>query len=183
MSKANLHSNRPSWTQKGGLPTRADVESPFWFHIAEAFRKIPFYWEMDRFLVRWTRFSIITWFWSRQNGYSYLPALLLETIGRKSGALRPNVLPYFKRGTDYIIIGSLAGGPNNPQWVENIRAEPRCWLVRKNDRVPFKGRIATSEERAALISDGVWHGAMELYQSRAATFGREIPYVVLSPGQ
>ncbi|TML19524.1 MAG: hypothetical protein E6G39_01480, partial [Actinobacteria bacterium] len=42
----------------------------------------------DRWLVRVTGFSVITWQYSKAGGNPYQPTLLLTTIGRKSGRLR-----------------------------------------------------------------------------------------------
>ncbi|MCB0930820.1 MAG: nitroreductase family deazaflavin-dependent oxidoreductase [Mycobacterium sp.] len=52
--------------------------------------------------------------------------LLLTTTGAKSGLPRLNPLAYFTIGGKIIIIGSKAGSHTNPDWVHNLRADPRC---------------------------------------------------------
>ena len=54
-----------------------------------------------------------------------LNALVLTTIGAKSGATRTNPVGWFP-GPDgsWYIVASAAGAPNNPSWYYNIAAHP-----------------------------------------------------------
>ena len=108
-----------------------------------------------------------------------VPTLLLEHVGRKSGATYTTPLLYLADGPDLVVVASQGGLPKNPQWFFNLRAHPetRVWL-RKEVR-PVRARVADADERAAL-----WPRLVDLYADFAAyqqTADREIPVVVLSP--
>jgi deazaflavin-dependent oxidoreductase (nitroreductase family) len=137
---------------------------------------------IDRILVRWTGWSMITWQYTRAAGRPYQPSLLLTTIGRRTGLLRSSVLPYYRVGGDLVVCGTRGGGPYDPLWAGNIRADAHCWLRLGRRLVPATARIATGDERAALFEAvAVQHGGLRRYQDRAATYGREVPLVILSP--
>lgn len=51
--------------------------------------------------------------------------LLLTMTGAKSGQPRLAPLAYFKIDGKLIIVGSKSGAPTDPDWVRNIRANPR----------------------------------------------------------
>ena len=53
---------------------------------------------VDRFLVRWTGWSMITWQYTRAAGRAYQPTLLLTTIGRRTGLLRSSRAPVLPGG-------------------------------------------------------------------------------------
>jgi deazaflavin-dependent oxidoreductase (nitroreductase family) len=52
--------------------------------------------------------------------------LLLTTTGAKSGQPRLAPLAYFTIDGKLIIVGSKAGADTNPDWVHNLRANPRA---------------------------------------------------------
>jgi deazaflavin-dependent oxidoreductase (nitroreductase family) len=52
--------------------------------------------------------------------------LLLTTTGAKSGQPRLAPLAYLTIDDKMIIIGSKAGADTNPDWVHNLRANPRA---------------------------------------------------------
>jgi deazaflavin-dependent oxidoreductase (nitroreductase family) len=137
---------------------------------------------IDRFLVRWTGFSMITWQYAKATGRRYNPTLLLTTIGCRTGELRTSALPYFAIGDELIVCGTRGGGPTHPMWVSNVRADPHCWLRIRRHLVPASGRVVTGVERERLF-DAVSkvHLGLRRYQDQAATHGREIPLVALSP--
>lgn len=53
-------------------------------------------------------------------------ALVLTTVGAKSGAVRTNPVGWFPTGDDdsWLIVASAAGGPKNPAWYYNLAAHP-----------------------------------------------------------
>jgi deazaflavin-dependent oxidoreductase (nitroreductase family) len=138
--------------------------------------------DIDRTIVRWTGFSVVTWQFAVSMGTPYLPTLLLTTIGRKSGELRTVALPYWRVGDELVLLGTKGGGAENPAWSFNIISDPHCWLrIRRRD-VCALGRVAAGEERARLYPQlcGL-NPKLARYQESAARFGREIPLVVLTP--
>ena len=54
--------------------------------------------------------------------------LLLTTTGAKSGQPRLAPLAYLTIDDKMIIIGSKAGADTNPDWVHNLRANPRAHI-------------------------------------------------------
>ena len=57
--------------------------------------------------------------------FGTMPALMLTTIGRKSGELRRTPLAYIPDGDgNWLIIAAYAGAVNNPAWYHNIAAHP-----------------------------------------------------------
>ena len=105
--------------------------------------------------------------------------LLLEHVGRKSGAQFTTPLLYLEHGADLIVVASQGGLPKNPQWYYNVmaQADTRVWVKREIRDV--RARVADPEQRAAL-----WPRLVELYADFAtyqAVADREIPVVVLSP--
>jgi deazaflavin-dependent oxidoreductase (nitroreductase family) len=137
---------------------------------------------IDRMLVRWTGWSMITWQYTRAAGRPYQPSLLLTTIGRRSGALRSSVLPYYRVGDHLVVCGTRGGGPHDPLWVGNVRADGHCWLRVRRRLVPATARVAEGTERGEVFDAvAAQHGGLRRYQEQASTYGREIPLVVLTP--
>jgi deazaflavin-dependent oxidoreductase (nitroreductase family) len=136
----------------------------------------------DRVLVRWSGWSLVTWAFARVGGHAYQPSLLLQTIGRRSGRIRSSVLPYFVVGDELVICGSKGGGPIDPLWAENIRADGNCWLRIHRRLVPAWAHEATGEERDRLYPVvAALHLGLDEYQQRASAYGRDVPLVVLQP--
>jgi deazaflavin-dependent oxidoreductase (nitroreductase family) len=114
----------------------------------------------------------------------YPPTLMLTTIGRKTGELREAVLPYHTIGAELVVIGSLAGGPKNPNWVGNIRSEPRCWVHVKRRFLAATARIVTGDERQAFLQQCIdERPIVKSYDEGASSHGREMPVVAIRPNQ
>ena len=131
----------------------------------------------DRALVRLTGESLLNRVFARQAGFDPQPALLLETRGRKSGARRRAVLPWFRIDGKLLVVGSKGGMPTDPAWVTNLRAEPAVavWIGRR--RHAARARVAAGEERAALWAELVRR--VPTYAHYQSLTTREIPVVVL----
>ena len=142
---------------------------------------------VDRWFVRWLRFSPMTFQYAVAAGTPVAEAfrkgrrsLLLTTVGRRSGLPRTTVLPWFAHGDEWVICGTNGGGPTDPHWVDNIRADDRVW-VRVDGRLrAARARITTGEERREVF-DAVTpqHGGLPRYERQAAKHGREIPLVAI----
>jgi deazaflavin-dependent oxidoreductase (nitroreductase family) len=137
---------------------------------------------IDRVVLRLTGRSIITWQYSRAGGNPYQPTLLLTTIGRRTGERRERALPYYPDGERMVVIGSNGGGPRDPDWVFNVRANPAAWVRVGRRSRPVLAHVAEGEERARLF-DQITAGrdSLSRYQQRASTYGRTVPLVVLTP--
>ena len=51
-------------------------------------------------------------------------ALLLHTVGAKTGKARTTSLSYARDGDDYLVVASKAGDPRAPGWYHNLKANP-----------------------------------------------------------
>ena len=135
---------------------------------------------MDVYAVRYTGHSPVSFLFARTYGSPYNRPLLLETTGARTGKRRRAVLPYFPAGDEIAIVGSRGGMPHDPNWVHNLRAEPRVAVRVDRKRRQVRARIASGEERAALWAEICERAPVYVtYQKRATT--REIPVVILDP--
>jgi deazaflavin-dependent oxidoreductase (nitroreductase family) len=107
-----------------------------------------------------------------------LPAILLTTTGRKSGAKRNSPLLYVNIDEDIAIIGTRFGGNTNPAWYYNLMAEPRATVTRGGEIYEVQARPATAEERKRIWeeADRVYIG-FPTYRERVTD--REIPIFIL----
>jgi deazaflavin-dependent oxidoreductase (nitroreductase family) len=103
--------------------------------------------------------------------------LLLTTRGRKTGKLRRTALIYGRDGDRYLVVASQGGAARNPNWYENLVANPDVHLQVGAERVPARARTATPEEKPRLwkIMTSIWPD-YDQYQARCA---RDIPVVIL----
>ena len=51
-------------------------------------------------------------------------ALVLTTVGRKSGRRRRVLLQYFRDGDDMLLVAADGGGDRHPGWFHNLMADP-----------------------------------------------------------
>jgi deazaflavin-dependent oxidoreductase (nitroreductase family) len=138
---------------------------------------------LDRILVRYTGKSPIYLLFAHRNErkLSGVP-LLLQTVGRKSGLLRTVVLPSFGYQSSWVVCGTTAGGPSDPQWVKNLSHDGRAtiWIHRRRREVV--GRVLEGAEREVVARRlNVQHPSLPIYQRKADAYGRTIPLVLLTP--
>ena len=112
-------------------------------------------------------------------GPASVPALLLTTVGRRSG--EPMQLPLFYGDVPggYAIIASKGGAPEHPSWYLNLQANPRVRVQVGSRKFSAHARVAEGEERTKI-----WNQMLEVwppYADYAAATEREIPVVVLEP--
>jgi deazaflavin-dependent oxidoreductase (nitroreductase family) len=142
---------------------------------------------VDRFVVRLTGFSPMTFQYAVATGMPVRRAfrgarqvLMLTTIGRRSGRLRTTVLPYFRFGDDLVICGSNGGGPTDPQWAGNVRANGHVWIRVGRRQRPARAHVAVGEERDAMFPVVArQHDGLERYQRQASKYDRDVPLVRL----
>ncbi|MGB8406876.1 MAG: nitroreductase family deazaflavin-dependent oxidoreductase [Mycobacterium sp.] len=75
--------------------------------------------------------------------------LLLTTTGAKSGQPRLAPLAYLPIDGKVIIVGSKAGADTNPDWVHNLRANPRAHIEIGADAYDVVARELPADEREA----------------------------------
>ena len=92
--------------------------------------------------------------------------------------MRTTPLIYRDDGDGWVVVASKGGAPRNPNWYENLKANPTVEIEVKGEYVPARATTAEGEERARLWSlmTEEWP-AYDDYQARTA---REIPVVTLA---
>ena len=110
-----------------------------------------------------------------------MPVLELTTVGRRSGRPRSVLLTSpIQDGDAIVVVASRGGDDRHPDWLLNLRAEPRVEVaLRGGSRRPMLARVAEGTER-----DRLWrkiiavHPRYAAYQRRTC---RVIPVVLLRP--
>ncbi len=109
-------------------------------------------------------------------------ALLLRTVGAKTGQPRTNALTYARDGDSYVIVASMGGAPRSPGWYHNLRARPDVEIQIGTKRMPATARIVLPGEpdrdRLWKLADNNNGGRYTQYQTHTT---RPIPVVVLTP--
>ena len=105
--------------------------------------------------------------------------LLLHHTGAKSGTSRVNPLVYMADNGRYVIFGSKAGAPTNPDWYHNLKAHPDTRIEVGTDTIDVIAGEATGEERERLFRAQAERSPQFAdYQQKTA---RIIPVIVLTP--
>ena len=129
--------------------------------------------KLDQAITKATGFSLGCFQIALHRRERYYPSLVLTTVGRKSQLLRSAVLPYVEVNGERVIVASLGGGPAEPEWAKNLRAEPRCWISVHRQTIAVAARELEGDERAhALKLIGEGRKSVLDYDERAAGNGR-----------
>ncbi len=138
---------------------------------------------LDRSSVRLLGHSPVSWLFARAERVEYNAPILLETIGRKSGAPRVVVLPIFDAGEGRVaVVGSRGGMPTDPHWARNLRASGDSRICRDRRWQRAHAALAQGEERERLWKEISERAPVYLeYQERAREH-REIPLFVVTIG-
>jgi deazaflavin-dependent oxidoreductase (nitroreductase family) len=109
-----------------------------------------------------------------------LPVVIVTHTGNKTGAVRKTPLMRVKEGANYVLVGSQGGAPKNPEWVSNLRANPKVELRDRTEVYSMRTREVTDPaERARL-----WKLAVQAYppyDDYQAKTTRKIPVFVAEP--
>lgn len=132
--------------------------------------------KLDKLIIYFTGTSLLANLWTKRDGYKRPLALLLYTRGRKSGKERSAALPCYRIDGKLYIVGSLGGSPKDPQWVDNIRANPHVKIRFNRRTMPMTARIVQGEERARLWE--ILIREMPTYIEYQGKTTRQIPVVV-----
>ena len=109
-----------------------------------------------------------------------LPVIIVTHRGNKTGAVRKTPLMRVKDGGKYVLVGSVGGAPNNPVWVNNLRANPAVEIRDLAVVQPMKVReVEDPTERARLWKLAV--AAYPPYEEYQAKTSRRIPIFVAEP--
>ncbi len=135
---------------------------------------------LDRFGVRFTGHSALSWVFARAEGVEYNAPLLLTTIGRVTGKRRTVVLPHFPAGDALCVIGSLGGAPTDPYWARNLRENSQAWIRVDRKLRCVRAHFAEGAEREALWASVTQLAPIYLEYQQRAREHREIPVIVLT---
>ena len=109
-----------------------------------------------------------------------MPALMLTTTGRKTGAKRQSMLTSpVQDGENVVIVASWGGDDRHPKWYLNLQANPDVEVVMAGKKQDMRAHVATPEEKAEL-----WPRVVATYKGYGqyqTKTDREIPLVILSP--
>jgi deazaflavin-dependent oxidoreductase (nitroreductase family) len=108
-----------------------------------------------------------------------VPILLLKTKGRTSGLPRTTPLIHACDGDDYLVVASMGGAPQHPNWYRNLEADHIADIQVLDQHIPVSAHTAGENEKPRLwkIATDLWPN-YDVYQSRT---DRVIPVVVLTP--
>ncbi|WP_156095096.1 nitroreductase/quinone reductase family protein [Nocardia lijiangensis] len=110
-----------------------------------------------------------------------MDALVLTTLGRKTGVERSTPVAWFPGGNDtYLIVASAAGAAGNPAWYHNIAANP------DKVRIDVAGRTleVTAEQLHGTEREQAWRqvvATMPRFTGYQEKTDREIPVIRLTP--
>lgn len=109
------------------------------------------------------------------------PILLLDHVGRRTGARRTTPLIYLEDGDDLVVVGSRGGSDANPGWLFNLHARPETEVQVRSDRRKVVARQASPAQKQRLWPRLVaTYPNYALYERRTT---RDIPVVLLSPAR
>jgi deazaflavin-dependent oxidoreductase (nitroreductase family) len=109
-----------------------------------------------------------------------MPALVLHTTGRKSGASRKTMLTApIVEDDRVVLVASYGGDDREPSWSLNLRANPDVEVTMAGSTKPMRAHVATADEKAEL-----WPRVTSRYKGYAdyqTKTTRDIPLVILEP--
>ena len=127
-----------------------------------------------------TGYSLMTKQYAVANGVAYSPTLLLYTTGARTGKKRRCGLPFFEVDGAYVVRGSNGGGPTDPHWCHNVRANADAKIRVRGRTKKVHAHVASGEEREVLFKKlDALSPSTSQYQRMCAP--RELPLVVLRP--
>ena len=106
-----------------------------------------------------------------------MPMVLLTVKGAKSGKTYTTPLVYSKDGARYVLIASMAGAPNNPDWYHNIKTNPSVTLEIGAERFAAKATVTSGEERERLYNAQA--AIMPIFNDYRKKTTRQIPVIAL----
>lgn len=104
-------------------------------------------------------------------------ALVLETVGRRSGEPRTVPLLYMPDGDDFVVLASNYGQERPPAWWFNLQARPEAAVRWSGRRVPVRWRVTDGDERRALAERACAYNRQ--WRGYLTEVDRTIPIVVL----
>ena len=108
-------------------------------------------------------------------------ALVLTTVGRKSGEERKSPLGWFPgKDNTWLIVAAAAGAPKNPAWYYNIAANPDQVQI----ELPGRKVAVTAEQLHGVEREQAWQQittAAPQFRKYQEQTDRELPVIRLTP--
>jgi deazaflavin-dependent oxidoreductase (nitroreductase family) len=112
--------------------------------------------------------------------FGRLDALLITTLGRKTGKTRTNPVGYIYDGGRFAVCGAYGGEAVHPAWFLNLRAVPRATVEIGREKIEVTAEVLLpGAER-----DRIWQRMVDVFPSFAkfqSKTSRLIPVVLLTP--
>ncbi len=106
-------------------------------------------------------------------------ALMLTTVGAKTGLPRRAAVIFFRDGDRIVIVGSRGGMDRHPGWYHNLKTNPEVAVLLNGFSGSYTSYEATGQERERLWTLACNHYAgYATYQKRARD--RQVPIMVLT---
>jgi deazaflavin-dependent oxidoreductase (nitroreductase family) len=80
------------------------------------------------------------------------PIVLVTMKGAKSGRELCSPLAYSTDGDDIVVIASMGGAPNNPNWYHNLKANPDVTIEVGNEKYEATAVLTEGAERERLYA-------------------------------
>jgi deazaflavin-dependent oxidoreductase (nitroreductase family) len=109
--------------------------------------------------------------------FANAPMILITMKGAKTGEVRTIPLVYSKDGARLVVIASMAGAPNNPDWYHNLKAHPNVTVEVGSEKFPVKASLATGDERERLFNQQA--ALLPVFNDYRKKTTRQIPVFVL----
>lgn len=107
------------------------------------------------------------------------PVLVLTVRGRRSGREFSCPVAYFERDGGYLVVGSAAGLPDDPQWFKNLRAADTAVVQLGERRHDVTVRVLHGAERDAAFAQVLSENpGFADYETKS---GRTMPLALLIP--
>ncbi|WP_405070347.1 nitroreductase family deazaflavin-dependent oxidoreductase [Kribbella sp. NBC_01510] len=110
-----------------------------------------------------------------------LKVVLLTTRGAKSGKIRKSPLMRVEHDSVYLAVGSNSGGPKNPVWYYNLKADPKATVQDGEVTKEYVARELEGEEYEVWWERAV--AAFPGYADYQTMTPRKIPLFVLEPAE
>lgn len=107
------------------------------------------------------------------------PMVLLHHRGAKTGTERVSPLVYQPVGDAFAVFASKGGGPANPGWYWNLRANPRTRVEVGIETVEVRARVLDGPEREAIWERQKQQMPGFAEYEEKANGRREIPVILL----
>ena len=109
-------------------------------------------------------------------------ALILRTVGAKTGEQRTNALTYAKAGDAYLVVASNGGARRSPGWYHNLRKNPDVEIQVGTRRIPVHARpVLPGDPDRERFWKVVNDNNRNRYRGYQKATSRPIPIIALTP--